>query len=103
MGEKVRMSGPTLKVLKVLLESAREAKSGAEISKTTGLGSGTVYPVLQRLEAARWIAGGWEDVNPSAVGRPKRKLYRLTPSGRASALKEFASYQTPAVGKLIWT
>ena len=59
MAVKVRMSGPTLKLLTLLLESPQEERSGASISKATGLGSGTMYPLLQRLEIAKWIEGRW--------------------------------------------
>jgi PadR family transcriptional regulator len=103
MVDKVRMSGPTLRLLKVLLERPKEALSGAEISKITKLGSGTLYPLLQRLAVAGWIVGEWEKVDPSEVGRPKRRLYKLTRSGQAAALKEFAQYQTTAAGALAWT
>ena len=103
MAEKIRISGPTLKLLKLLLENPRQGRSGAEISKITGLGSGTIYPLLQRLEIAKWIEGDWENVEPSEVGRPKRRLYRLTRSGQAAAIKELAQYQTPAAGVTAWT
>ena len=95
MVDKIRMSGPTLKLLKVLLENPKRALSGAEISKITDLGSGTLYPLLQRLATAGWIVGEWEKVDPSEIGRPKRRLYKLTRSGQAAALKEFAQYETP--------
>jgi PadR family transcriptional regulator PadR len=103
MVDRVRMSGPTLKLLKALLENPKKELSGAEISKITKLGSSTVYPVLQRLAAAGWIVGEWEKVDPSQVGRPKRRLYKLTRSGQAAALKEFAQYQMSAAGALAWT
>jgi PadR family transcriptional regulator, regulatory protein PadR len=103
MVDKVRMSGPTLKLLKLMLENPKEGISGAEISKKTKLGSGTMYPLLQRLEIAKWIEGEWESVDPSEVGRPKRRLYKLTRSGQSAALKELAQYQTAAVGDPVWT
>jgi PadR family transcriptional regulator, regulatory protein PadR len=103
MVDKVRMSGPTLKLLKVLLGHPKVAMSGAEISKITKIGSGTLYPLLQRLSAAGWIVGDWENVDPSEVGRPKRRFYKLTRSGQAAALKELAQYQTPLAGELAWT
>jgi DNA-binding PadR family transcriptional regulator len=103
MVDKVRMSGPTLKLLKVFVEHPKEALSGAQISKVTKLGSGTLYPLLQRLAVAGWIVGDWENVDPSEVGRPKRRLYKLTRSGQAAALKELAQYQTASVGELAWT
>jgi PadR family transcriptional regulator PadR len=103
MAGKIRMSGPTLKLLKLLLDDPKQARSGAEISKATKLGSGTMYPLLQRLEIAKWIEGDWERVDPSEVGRPKRRLYKLTRSGQAAASKELAQYQTSAPGVPVWT
>jgi PadR family transcriptional regulator, regulatory protein PadR len=103
MAEKIRVSGPTLKLLKLLLEKPKEGRSGAEISKITKLGSGTMYPLLQRLEIAKWIEGEWENVDPSEVGRPKRRLYKLTRSGQAAAIKELEQYQTAATGAAVWT
>src|SRR5439155_12302784 len=61
MAPVVRMSGPTLKVLKMLVEHPQEGRSGAEISKLCSIGSGTLYPLLQRLENAGWLASEWED------------------------------------------
>ena len=44
-----RITGPTLKVLGALLPGRIEL-SGAEISRVTKLASGTLYPILYRLE-----------------------------------------------------
>jgi DNA-binding PadR family transcriptional regulator len=103
MAEKIRVSGPTLKLLKLMLDNPKQGRSGAEISKLTKLGSGTMYPLLQRLEIAKWIEGEWENVDPSEVRRPKRRLYKLTRSGQAAATKELAQYQTSALGVPAWT
>ena len=100
---KVRMSGPTLKLLIFLLESSREGQSGASISKATGIGSGTLYPLLQRLEMANWIEGEWEKAEPSELGRPRRRFYRLTASGRAQARNALAEFHISAPGMLAWT
>ncbi len=96
------MSGPTLKLLRLLLECPNGGLSGASISKVTGLGSGTMYPLLQRLEIAKWIEGEWEDVEPSKVGRPKRRFYKLTPAGQVEARKAFGEFQI-MVGVPAWT
>lgn len=103
MSTNIRMSGPTLRLLKHLLESPRQGQSGAQISKATKTGSGTMYPLLQRLEIAKWIEGEWEDIDPSEIGRPKRRFYKLTPIGQVGAKKALAEFQTPAVGALSWT
>jgi PadR family transcriptional regulator PadR len=60
---------------------------GYRLCEGAGLGSGTVYPILERLERAGWIEGRWETGTP--VDRPRRRLYRITTTGReqyASAL-----------------
>ena len=57
---------------------------GFEIMRATDLPSGTVYPILRRLEAAELVSSRWED--PTAAheeGRPPRRYYRPTPEGRA--------------------
>lgn len=103
MSSKVRMSGPTIKLLRLLLDKPQEAVSGAAISKATGIGSGTMYPLLQRLEMASWIKGEWEDVDPSEIGRPKRRLYKLTGLGQNEARRELADLGIGvAKGDLVW-
>ena len=52
MSQNLQMSGPTLKLLKLFVENPLQAQSGAEISKAAKIGSGTLYPLLQRLERA---------------------------------------------------
>jgi PadR family transcriptional regulator PadR len=85
MKRAIRLSRPTLKVLKYLVENARTTRSGADIIRATRIGSGTLYPLLARLSAAGWIVGEWENVDPSKVGRPKRRLYRLTGEAQLEA------------------
>jgi PadR family transcriptional regulator, regulatory protein PadR len=103
MAAHVRMSGPTLKVLKLLLESPQEGRSGAQISKATKIGSGTMYPLLQRLELAKWIEGEWEEVDPSEAGRPKRRFYKLTPAGQLGAANALSELQVSVIGVPLWT
>jgi PadR family transcriptional regulator PadR len=103
MSAKIRMSAPTLKLLKLMIESPQEGRSGAQISKATKIGSGTMYPLLQRLEMAKWIEGEWEDIDPSDAGRPKRRFYKLTPTGQVGAREALAELQTPAIGEPLWT
>jgi PadR family transcriptional regulator, regulatory protein PadR len=95
MGRKnrdVRISLPTLRVLEAFLDRPAEALSGSDVQKRSGLASGTLYPILLRLEDAGWFVSRWETVDPSAVGRPRRRLYRLTPAGLARASEVFASF-----------
>lgn len=88
----VRMSLQTLRVLDAFLENPSEELSGADVQKRSGLASGTLYPILLRLESAAWFVSRWENIDPSIAGRPRRRLYRLTASGLARASEVFASF-----------
>lgn len=88
----VRMSFQTMKVLESFLDNPSDTMSGADVQKRSGLASGTLYPILLRLEGAGWFASRWESVDPVTAGRPRRRLYRLTPGGLARASEVFASF-----------
>ncbi|HEY2340045.1 MAG TPA: PadR family transcriptional regulator [Steroidobacteraceae bacterium] len=88
----VRMSLQTLRVLDAFLENPADELAGADVQKRSGLASGTLYPILLRLESAGWFISRWESIDPSSVGRPRRRLYRLTPNGLARAGEVFASF-----------
>jgi DNA-binding PadR family transcriptional regulator len=95
MGKKettVRMSLQTLRVLEVFLENPTEQLAGAELHQRCGIASGTLYPILLRLEAAGWFVSQWESIDPSIAGRPRRRLYRLTATGLRRASEVFASF-----------
>src|SRR4051794_37357317 len=93
MGDDVRLTQPALKVLRFLMETPREGRSGAEMSKATKVGSGTLYPMLARLEAAGWLTSEWEGIDPSEAGRPRRRFYRLTAVGQNSAREALVELQ----------
>ena len=88
----MRMSLQTLRVLEAFLENPSHPLSGADVHKHSGLASGTLYPILLRLESAGWFVSRWESVDPATAGRPRRRLYRLTPSGLTRASELFASF-----------
>ncbi|MBT8227484.1 MAG: PadR family transcriptional regulator [Dactylosporangium sp.] len=51
--------------------------------KATGLGGPSVYRILERCEDAGLVSSRWEeDAQP---GKPRRRLYRLSPDGAARA------------------
>jgi PadR family transcriptional regulator, regulatory protein PadR len=86
------MSLQTLKVLEAFLENRTDELSGADVMQRCQLASGTLYPILLRLESARWFVSRWESIDPSIVGRPRRRLYRLTPTGLSRASEVFAGF-----------
>lgn len=72
----------------VLMAVSRNYCYGFDISDATGLPSGTVYPVLRRLEEAGMLRSRWESVQTArAEQRPPRRYYAITGSG-AEAVRE---------------
>lgn len=63
-------------VLRTIL-AADHGVSGVEISRATGILSGTLYPILHRLEREGVLESASEDIDPSVVGRPARVLYSI--------------------------
>lgn len=92
-----RLTAPTIKILGALLQVSSEGISGADISKTTGISSGTLYPILFRLEKAEWLTSEWEEGNPTELGRPRRRLYTMTSTGLLKARTAFDSLFTGVV------
>ncbi|MFC3500744.1 PadR family transcriptional regulator [Micromonospora krabiensis] len=77
-----RIGAATVDVLRVLLDSD-EPRWGLEIIKVTGRPSGSVYPLLDRLERHGWVTSAWE-AETERRG-PRRRMYRLTVDGAAEA------------------
>lgn len=90
------MTMPTQLVLRVLLDSPDGTVYGLEIGRLAGLASGTVHPILARLESIGWVTSEWEDVDPSAAGRPPRRYYSLSPDGADRARDALARVARPA-------
>lgn len=81
----MRLTHATKRVLQVLLDAPRPEVYGTELIVATGLESGTLYPILHRLESAGWVSSRWEKPSQATSGRQRRRYYRLTKSGRESA------------------
>lgn len=75
----------------LILEALIEADElyGLELCERAHLPSGTVYPILARLESAGWLQSRWEELpaGPEFEGRPRRRYYRMTADG-VSAVHE---------------
>jgi DNA-binding PadR family transcriptional regulator len=73
---------------------------GFSVMEVTGLPSGTVYPAMRRLERDRLILSQWEKQSiADAEGRPPRKYYKLTSSGRTTL--EASRRRYPLLAKLL--
>jgi PadR family transcriptional regulator PadR len=82
----------TMTVLSALLDSA-ESLAGSNIASATGLASGTLYPILIRLEAAKWIKSEWETVDLTTKETPRRRLYSMTPLGTKRSREEARAWK----------
>src|SRR5690242_6346329 len=80
-----RMTPQTQAVLRVLLVKPAEELYGLQICSLAELPSGTIHPILARLESAGWLESRWEETDPSEAGRPRRRYYRLNPDGAERA------------------
>jgi PadR family transcriptional regulator PadR len=85
----------TLPTAMVLLAVSRNYRYGFDISDATGLPSGTVYPVLRRLEDAGLLRSQWESAEIArAEQRPPRRYYTVTGSGAQSVRDAIDRYPT---------
>jgi DNA-binding PadR family transcriptional regulator len=86
MSSSPRITATVGAVLAVFLSEPDTQRYGLELMRATGYPSGTLYPVLTRLQDAGWVVTEWEDAEIArATGRPPRRYYRLTPDGAVAA------------------
>lgn len=95
-----RMTMATQLVLRALLADPTAELYGSQIGDAAGLMSGTVHPILARLETAGWVESRWEEIDPAVAGRPARRYYRLTGAGAEAARAELARVPRPQPGRL---
>jgi len=94
-----RLSITTVSVLQSIANGVRY---GFDILDATGLASGTVYPILSRLERDGLLRSTWEDeAGAHAEGRPARRYYRVTHRGTAALELASAQYRAlvPTLGR----
>jgi DNA-binding PadR family transcriptional regulator len=78
----------------VLQSIARGYRHGFDVSRATGLPSGTVYPALRRLEEARLVTSDWEAQKlAQQAQRPPRKYYEITAKGEQALAAAVARYR----------
>jgi DNA-binding PadR family transcriptional regulator len=85
------MTRTTFAVLAAFLDAGETGRLyGLQIMKEAGIASGTMYPILDRLERAGWIKGQWG--SPEEPGRPARRYYTLTGVGISEASRAMSDY-----------
>ena len=86
-----RMTLQTQAVLRVLLDHPLQQHYGLAISKAAELPSGSLYPILAKLERIGLVTSDWEQVDEHEAGRPRRRYYQLTPDGAVRAEQVLAA------------
>src|SRR5271157_6147425 len=89
-----RISPETLLVLERFIERPTDWRYGYELSRETGLKSGTLYPILMRLEKFSLLEACWV---ATEEGVPPRHTYRLTSDGLELARAKLAEVRTPSL------
>jgi DNA-binding PadR family transcriptional regulator len=102
MATRTRTSKQTLALLSALAAKPSQWHYGYALSRETELMSGTLYPILMRLEERGWLETQWE--SPEALaegrgGRPPRHMYRLTAGGRAWATEALSAARSASKSK----
>jgi DNA-binding PadR family transcriptional regulator len=79
----------------VLGAVSRSVRYGFDIMDDTGLPSGTVYPVLGRLERDGYVRSKWEShAAAQREKRPPRRYYETTASGSRALAETAEHYRT---------
>ncbi|MFF3204889.1 PadR family transcriptional regulator [Streptomyces sp. NPDC002962] len=93
----IRLTKPTIAVLETLLSAAEDTPAwGLSICRDADLGPGTVYPILDRLSERGWVTS-YEETGPHP-GRPPRRFYELTATGRRQAVEVLAARRVRRFG-----
>ena len=87
----MRVTLQTLRVLRALLDDPAGEHYGLEISKESGLPTGSIYPILARMEVSGLVTSAWEDIDETRAKRRRRRYYRLTSDGLEFARGEVAN------------
>ncbi|MGT2427363.1 helix-turn-helix transcriptional regulator [Amnibacterium kyonggiense] len=87
-----RVTPVTVDVLRALL-AADLPTWGLRLVGETDRPAGSVYPILARLEAGRWVSSSWDESDRRGA---RRRLYALTDDGRTSAAAVVAAAPRPA-------
>jgi len=74
------LSPAARRVLAALAAAGTAGRHGYDLCAETGVKSGTLYPLLIRLERQGYLAADWK--TSDVPGRPPRHIYRLTGAGR---------------------
>jgi PadR family transcriptional regulator PadR len=92
----VKLTASLERVLRVFLTDTSALHYGYDLMKAARLPSGTLYPMLARLQEQGLVTSQWEPQPDDAGGRPPRKYYQLTGEGVRVARLELAQAASAA-------
>ncbi len=92
----MKLTGPLERVLRVFLADPSAPRYGYDLMRAARLSSGTLYPLLARLQSEGLLSAAWAGPPTEASGRPPRKYYQLTAEGVRVARLELARAAAPA-------
>ena len=81
----------TARVLRALLDDPAAPRYGLDLMRELGIPSGTIFPLLARLEANGLARSELEQIDPHEQERPARRYYTLTGYGETTARAELAA------------
>src|SRR6185503_15619196 len=85
----------SLSAVAVLGAITSRIRHGFDIMDATGLPSGTVYPILGRLERDGYVRSRWEAQTMALrEKRPPRRYYEVTASGAKTLAHSIEHYRT---------
>jgi DNA-binding PadR family transcriptional regulator len=84
MKRKRKASTATQLVFQAFLDAPSDETYGFELAEATDLPSGTIYPILRRLEDEGFVKSRWAHVETGSQRR-RRRYYELTGEGRRAA------------------
>jgi DNA-binding PadR family transcriptional regulator len=94
-GSEPRLTLPVLLVIRAMLDEPAREMYGLEICKAVGLPSGTLHPILARLERCGWLESRWEDLEPTEGGKPRRRFYKPSSDGAERARAALTKVHIP--------
>ena len=93
-----RVTDATVDVIQVLLSGERDLY-GLKIAREIGRPTGSIVPILMRLEGCGWVTSEWEEANER--GGPRRRFYWLHPDCLSQARELVAERGNPARRPLV--
>ncbi len=94
----MKLTGPLERVLRAFLADPAAPRYGYDLMKASGLPSGTLYPMLSRLQGQGLVSSAWEPAGTDASGRPARRYYWLTDEGIQTSREELARADVARAG-----